>query len=282
MPDELLTSAEVARLLGVTAATVKRWADAGLIACARTPGAHRRFDATAVAAFARTQRAPPPHPAVAAPPFAEGWVDRLAAERDPIALQAQLLAERARLASWWRVAEVLGPVVHAIGQRWADGRLSVLEEHELSERLARTLARIAEAIPVAPGAPRVLLATAAGDDHTLGLALAELAIRERGWSTRWAGRLVPAAELAAAASRREADVLALSASVASAAPALEAEVALLAPACRAAGVGLVLGGAGPWPDPPPHGARLRTFGALGDYLGAEEERRGRAGEGSAS
>jgi methanogenic corrinoid protein MtbC1 len=33
--------------------------------------------------------------------------------------------------------------------------------------------------------------TAAGDDHTLGLSLAELCLREAGWATRWVGRRAP-------------------------------------------------------------------------------------------
>lgn len=37
------TSSEAARFLGVSLATVRRWTDAGHIACYRTPGGQRRF-----------------------------------------------------------------------------------------------------------------------------------------------------------------------------------------------------------------------------------------------
>jgi excisionase family DNA binding protein len=37
------TSSEAARYLGVSLATVRRWTDAGHIACYRTPGGQRRF-----------------------------------------------------------------------------------------------------------------------------------------------------------------------------------------------------------------------------------------------
>src|SRR5512145_2779108 len=100
MSDGLLTSAQVARLLGVTPATVKRWADAGLVPCARTVGAHRRFRPEEIARFARTRGG-----AVEGP--AELWADRLLEEREPVALHVLLLQERARLGGWWRVAEVL-------------------------------------------------------------------------------------------------------------------------------------------------------------------------------
>jgi excisionase family DNA binding protein len=278
MGTSLLTSDQVARLLGVAPATVKRWADAGLLPCARTAGAHRRFEPAEVSRLARAQAAPADAPAgrgAAATPAdpAEAWLDRLAAEPDPVAVHASLLGERARLGSWWRVADALGPVVAAIGRRWEEGRLGVVEEHALSERFLRALSRVAEGLPARAGAPRVLLASAEGDEHTLGLALAELAFREWGWATLWAGRSTPAAALAEAVARGDAEVLAVSASVASPPGALAAEVAALAPACRAAGVALVLGGAGAWPEPSAPGRRVRTFAELRAFLAAEDARR---------
>ncbi|HUA10452.1 MAG TPA: helix-turn-helix domain-containing protein [Solirubrobacteraceae bacterium] len=43
-PSQLnFTSSEAARYLGVSLATVRRWTDAGHIACYRTPGGQRRF-----------------------------------------------------------------------------------------------------------------------------------------------------------------------------------------------------------------------------------------------
>jgi excisionase family DNA binding protein len=39
----VFTSSQAARYLGVSLATVRRWTDAGHIACYRTPGSQRRF-----------------------------------------------------------------------------------------------------------------------------------------------------------------------------------------------------------------------------------------------
>ena len=51
MSEHKLTSTRVAELLGVTASSVKRWADEGLLVCERTAGGHRRFLASEVARF---------------------------------------------------------------------------------------------------------------------------------------------------------------------------------------------------------------------------------------
>lgn len=51
MTEKLLpgmTTAEVAALLGVHTSTVRRYADAGLIRAAETPGGHRRYDRASV------------------------------------------------------------------------------------------------------------------------------------------------------------------------------------------------------------------------------------------
>jgi excisionase family DNA binding protein len=39
----VFTSSQAARYVGVSLATVRRWTDAGHIACYRTPGGQRRF-----------------------------------------------------------------------------------------------------------------------------------------------------------------------------------------------------------------------------------------------
>ena len=43
MSDRLMSTGDVAEVLGVSEATVKRWADAGTLSCIRTPGGHRKF-----------------------------------------------------------------------------------------------------------------------------------------------------------------------------------------------------------------------------------------------
>ena len=51
--DEALTVADVARIFGVTEATVRRWGDNGVLPSSRTLGGHRRFSRNAVEAKRR-------------------------------------------------------------------------------------------------------------------------------------------------------------------------------------------------------------------------------------
>lgn len=268
MRPQFLTSAEVAHLLGVAPTSVKRWADAGLLSCYTTPGRHRRFTREEVERFRRDhRRGAPPEPTPV-----EAWLALLDSPRGAALLHAELLLQRDVCGSWWRLADRLGTVVERIGEDWARGDLSVVGEHERSERLARALAACVEASEVRDGAPVCLLASAEGDAHTLGLRLAELCLREAGWATRWVGAPTPAAELLAPIERGEVAMVALSASEAASARArLDAQARTIAAACDRASVALVLGGAGPWPEPmPPAGpgsGRVRTFADFHALLG---------------
>jgi excisionase family DNA binding protein len=265
--DDLLSTREVARLAGVGPSAIKRWSDAGLLACQKTAGGHRRFARAEVERLVR-------HQAVGDPREGDPWVDALLDARETFGISALLLAERARTGAWHRVAERAGLAVAELGRRWRAGTVSIADEHLASERLARALARAGESIPLSPEAPVALLTCAEEDDHTLGLSLVEVVLREAGWSTRWAGRRTPLIEVERLLGKGDVALLAVSASEASAdALGLRRQAEALGRRCRALGVTLVLGGHGAWPERPRHGALVRSLGRLHDLAVTERERR---------
>ena len=247
--DDLLSTVDVGRLAGVGPTAVKRWADQGLIQCVRTAGGHRRFRRAEVEQFLKSTQGS----------GAKSFVDLLL-QTDGLGVEAGLLTERSRLGSWLAVAEMLGEALAELGHRWRAGAVTIVQEHLASGRLARALARIGDALPVAPGAPRCMLACAEGDQHALGLSLLEVALREAGWATLWAGQDTPAADLAEVARRGDAEMIAVSASAASTEPeALRRQAAVLGEACGRSGVALALGGSGPWPESPPGAERFHAL-----------------------
>jgi methylmalonyl-CoA mutase cobalamin-binding subunit len=262
--DELLSTVDVGRLAGVGPTAVKRWADIGMLPCVKTAGGHRRFERHAVQRFLDSIRGP----------TSSNFLDLLL-HSDGLGVEARLLTERSRLGSWMAVSEMLGGVLAEMGERWRAGRVSILQEHLASERLARAMARVSDALPVQPGAPRCVLACAEGDRHALGLSLVEVALREAGWATLWAGQDTPALSLAELARGRGAEMIAVSASAATLdVEGLRRQAELLGKACAESGVALCLGGSGPWPDPPPHGQRFR---AIAPFVGLARELAGTPG-----
>jgi len=244
--DVLLSTIEVGAIAGVGPTAVKRWADRGLLSCVRTAGGHRRFRREEVERFLERQQEP-----------AAATADLLLSS-EGLGVEAKLLADRSRLGSWLAVAGSLGPVLGEIGSRWERGVIGILDEHLASGRLSRALARLAEALPAPPDAPRALLACPEQEDHGLGLSLVELVLREAGWRTMLAGARTPSSEVADLVRARAVDLVALSASVTSSDGAALAEsAARVAAACQETGTALALGGSGAWPDPPPFGRRFR-------------------------
>lgn len=269
---QYLSTANAAQMLGVGPTSVKRWADLGLLKCVRTAGNHRRFTREEVERFAQAVQsgqvaldAQPPAPSPPTPPADAqtcAWTDRLLA-LGPYALHGALLAERQSLGAWWRVADLVGAALVELGGRWECGKVSVIDEHLASERLARGLARCAESLPIPAGAPLALLAAASGEEHTLGLALAELVLREAGYDIGWIGRHTPGEYLAAHLRTHPAAIVALSASMRSHDPAALRMAALpIAHACHNTGARLILGGAGRWPTDLPAATRVYDFAGL--------------------
>lgn len=265
---KLLTTREAADMLGVGTSSVKRWADEGVLPCVKTPGGHRRFPVSDIQAMLR-ERLPSNEVSVPVDWSMQDWIDVLVQGTSPHDVYRRLGDERDKCGAWWRVAEAMSMVLIEIGRKWSLGELSVLQEHLASERLARGLSRCAEDISPPSDAPSALLLAAEGDDHTLGLGLAELVLRESGWVTRWAGRRTPRPALASFMRDTPVQLLAVSASSSSSDRRALAEYAeWLCEVCQRYGAALVLGGAGAWPDDLNYGVRLATYQALADHANA--------------
>jgi len=261
--DPLLTSAEAAQRLGVGASTIKRWAESGLIACERTAGRHRRFRLGEVERLRATLRGQ----AGAQERAADPGVEVLLSPRLTPQVQAWLLAERARLGSWAALADQVAASLQRLGELWQSGAISVLAEHAASERLERALARCSDEFVGAAGGPRCLLTAVEGDQHTLGLALAEPVLREQGWSVEWGGAL-PTVDIERRLAQRDLDLVVTSASsTAMTSAGLERCAASLAASCAGEGVSLILAGSGPWPELRDAAvARVRSFGEFTGLL----------------
>lgn len=265
LENSRLTTTEAARLADVAPSTIKRWADEGVLPFSRTVGGHRRFDRFAIDAYLRDQR----RSTSGVEPLLDGWINCLIrGQRHEI--DSRMLEARSRLGTWFRVADEVGNVLAALGQRWASGQLTIAEEHLATEALLRTLVRISDTLPVRLGGRRPALACAADDDHTLGLSLAELCLRELGMSPLWLGRRTPAAEVSRLVADGEVDLVVMSAAVTlTDRESLTALADELGRVCAAHRARLVLGGSGAWPETPSYGMRLTSFAGFHQYLIAE-------------
>src|SRR4051794_27124991 len=132
--SDVLSTRQVAQLLGVGEATVKRWADAGEIDCFRTPGGHRKFRLRDVTAFVQGRNFEV-HGTLPArlSPAAEGEEGSAVSEFQAAALVGdasacigQLAAHRLRGATLAEIFDdIVAPALADIGQRWQSATLNV-------------------------------------------------------------------------------------------------------------------------------------------------------------
>lgn len=114
------------------------------------------------------------------------------------------------------VTELAVPLLTEVGAAWARGQLEIYQEHLCSELLESMLRAAQLGVPAADpgGGPRVLLSTLPGEQHGLGLLMADALFAVEGCPRLNLGRQTPLHDLLLAAQRQGAQVVALSFSAA--------------------------------------------------------------------
>jgi excisionase family DNA binding protein len=255
MNTDVLSTRQVATLLGVGEAIVKRWADAGEIDCFRTPGGHRKFRLRDVTSFVHRRQfeAKGPLPS-AMPQGTEGLGDEairhfgeVALRGDSAALVGQLAGLRLRGHSLPELFdEVAAPALHQVGEKWAHGALSVAEEHVASQAVIEAVARaqpLAEppGEPVRPDRGCAIVAAVAGELHDIAARMAACLLRAQGFEVLAPLAQTPSRELADLILRSRAVLVALSSTMSSE---VGEQVALAAAAARQTGGQVMVGGEG--------------------------------------
>lgn len=198
-----LTTKAVAQVLGVSDATVKRWADDQTLLSEKTAGGHRRFRVEEVARFRREfalslqQRAASfsvstlpkqlksrstesgKATAKLSPP---SLVDALLAGNEE-AVTELLIGEHLRGRKLTTIFdEVISPAMRRIGDLWYAGKLTIAHEH-VATRTTIVATQVLRAV-IASREPTELVAICCAvenDFHELPVLLAQMLVESQGW-----------------------------------------------------------------------------------------------------
>lgn len=98
-----------------------------------------------------------------------------------------------------------------VGDEWQKGRVEIHEEHLYTEQV-QALLRVTmdNLLPPRPDSPRVMLSTAPGEPHTLGIFMVEALLRLERISATSFGAQMPDKDMAQAAIKHKMDIVALS------------------------------------------------------------------------
>lgn len=94
-------------------------------------------------------------------------------QHDADALQGALQIRVQELGLERFIIETVAPLIGAIGTLWAVGEIEIFEEHLVSELIRSTLQDAIQSIDEAKGSPCIGLATPPGEQHQLGLLMAQ-------------------------------------------------------------------------------------------------------------
>ncbi len=125
------------------------------------------------------------------------------------------------------VREQLGLMNAAVGEAWARGQLTIAQEHLYTEEVTRLLRSGLQALPQPKERPQILLTTLPGEQHGLGLLMAEVLISAHGGGAINLGTEVPLSEIRQAARAHRCVAVALSFSAARGAQYVQQGVAAL-------------------------------------------------------
>lgn len=258
-----LTSREAARLLGVSEASVKRWADGGLLPTVKTAGGHRRFRPEDVAVFRRERLHTTGRPsarASAETQQARGAALRAGAKREETAglMYDVLVGGHAEEAAAILVSlhlegvgvaaladEVLCPAMRRVGDLWHQGELSVAQEHVATRAALEAVQALrASAHTHAAHGRRAVCCAAEEDFHELPVQVAALVLETRGWEVFNLGTSTPFYALAEAIERFAPRLVCVASTILEGLDRAAREYADVRKAAARVGAGLALGGAG--------------------------------------
>lgn len=264
-----LTSRETARLLGVSEASVKRWADSGLLPMEKTAGGHRRFrpedvararrvglhadESRAGAKTLKTRAARLPSRLSKAPKLGRGKMAALVEETFGALVEGNEEELAALLVNLHLQGQTAGRIVDGVvcaamrrvGDLWHAGELSVAQEHVATRTATKALRSLGAVTRVERSDAALALCCSVEEDfHALPVQLASLMLEARGFEVFDVGTSTPFSALAEALERFRPRLVCVSAAMLAGLDRAGREYADFHKTARRRGVAVVLGGAG--------------------------------------
>jgi methanogenic corrinoid protein MtbC1 len=108
------------------------------------------------------------------------------------------------------IRDVIVPLFEEIGNLWRNGSLKIVNEHMASSVTRTFLLNLLRATEVSDSAPRIVIATTAGQWHDIGALIVALKAADHGWRAVYFGPNLPAEEIAAGVKQSNARAVAVS------------------------------------------------------------------------
>lgn len=188
------STAGVARALGVSVTTVKRWVDDGILPAHRTPGGHRKLMMADVVRLARDGNLPQADLTQLDPRWAATTPADPARRSHDLAdmiRAGDAAAVRAIIHRSYQAGmpieiladDVIAPALARVGHEWETGRIDVMHEHRGTQLVTGAVYELKAAIERAADRGRCVAVGGAIelDHYVLPSLLAQVALLDAGW-----------------------------------------------------------------------------------------------------
>jgi excisionase family DNA binding protein len=203
-----LSTAQVARMLGVGVSTVKRWVDDQILPAHKTPGGHRKILLSDVMRLAKDGQFPaldmsqlggtPAEPIGDADSLREPLTKALiAGDEDEVRVRLHH-AFYGGMPLVTLADQVLAPALAAVGHAWESETIDVMHEHRATQLCASVLYELKAVLENQAQADRPLALGGApeGDPYIIPSLLVEMVLLELGWQVVNLGPNTPLVSLA--------------------------------------------------------------------------------------
>ena len=130
---------------------------------------------------------------------------------DAVELHAVLEQAAATLGVPLFIDEVVAPALVRVGHGWAEGSVSVAQEHMATAVFRRVLGWLFRVYEVRGTAPRLVVATPPSQVHEFGALMVATSAAAEGWAVTYLGPDLPVADLVSAVGQTDARAVAVSA-----------------------------------------------------------------------
>lgn len=253
MPKANLTTKEVARLLHISEATVKRWAETGALQSEKTLGGHRRFSIQSIARLRRDQnlglekQSRPTRAermATTKPVIEPSEYLKLLLRGQEVEAGAMLIDAYLHHHSLPSIFDhIITGAMHDVGERWFRGDISVADEHLATQMVLSGLEKLrGVVVPEDQTGLSAICCGIEGDLHELPVHLAEIILESEGWDVINLGPNTPLFSLAEMVKQKQPDLICIAARTVNDLARATIEYEQLKKAAAKVGAAMILGG----------------------------------------
>ncbi len=255
--NTILSSKQVAEILGVNESSVKRWADSGMLSCYKTPGGHRKFKKDDLLLFSSKYSFE-----------LKSDINNNSSEKNHLnnfnfKITNDLLFKKLMVGSEDDLTDflyslhlsgisvidiydnVIAKIMFDIGDKWKRKELTVDQEHIATNKIIKSIIRLHDKIASEPyKGLTALCGSLEGEFHELPLLSVRNVLDYYGWKVIYVGANTPLKAMQSSISKYKPDIVCLSSTIVKKKESFISDIRKLYAVSKSSGSKLLVGGSG--------------------------------------